>query len=124
MKGDFYVGSTFTYGGVSYRVLAGRYCDGDMIIEFSTDSGQTWHRPHIAHTLILAEFKYYVEENNYPRSDRWKGGQYLLDAITRATADGTGWQAEAERIARQRAAKFQREEEREALWQLRLREAA
>jgi len=98
----FYAGQTFNYKSVEYRVIEGNRCDGDLVLEFRVNG---WHRPTIAHTMILAAFKHQVEENNYGPSgkiSRGQGGQYLLDAITRACKNG--WRLEAEVINQQRIA--------------------
>ena len=61
----FEVGDQFKHGGVEYRVIEGRNAIGDMIMEFRLP-GSDWHRPKIVHSLILTDFKYQVEDNNYP----------------------------------------------------------
>lgn len=99
----FHAGQEFSYAGVQYRVLQGTRCDGDLVIEFSLPPG--WHRPAIAHTLILAEFKYQVEENNYGaegKVQRGQGGWYLLSAIKEAC--DFGWAHVAQRVKDQRLA--------------------
>lgn len=96
----FYAGQEFAHKGVRYRVREGTRCQGDIVLEFCIDG---WYRPHIAHTFILAAFKYQVEENNYGKEGKIKrgfGGAYLLDALKRACVNG--WQLEAEVIEQQR----------------------
>lgn len=74
----FHAGQEFEHCGVRYRIRAGnRRPVGDLIIEFQVVG---WHRPTIAHTLILAAFKYQVEEHNYPRP-HYLGGKKLIDAL-------------------------------------------
>lgn len=102
---NFYSGQSFEYASVRYRVRNGNRCEGDLVIEFSTDGGRSWHRPAIAHTLILIDFKYQVEENNYGALGKIKrgglGGWKLLQAIMAAVSNG--WESEAEKIKRERA---------------------
>lgn len=96
----FYAGQTFAHDGIQYRVLEGTRCKGDLVLEFFLNG---WHRPKIAHTLILAAFKHQVEENNYgPEGQikRAEGGRYLLKSIERACVGG--WQLEAETIQQER----------------------
>lgn len=97
----FAPGQEFEHNGVQYRVLAGYRCEGDMVLEFRVVG---WHRPTIAHSLIAAEFKFQVEENNYGRNGKIKrggrGGWMLVDAIKEACK--YGWGSVAERIAGQR----------------------
>ena len=96
----FYAGQQFERDGIEYRVLPGNRCDGDLVIEFKVNG---WHRPKIAHTMILTAFKFQVEENNYGQSGKVKsgrGGWYLLEKIKRACL--YGWQQEVDAIAQQR----------------------
>jgi len=95
---QFKVGDEFEHRGVRYRVLAGDRTVGDMVLEINIGSG--WYRPTISHTLILAAFKFQVEENNYPRP-RYRGGYKLIAAITEACK--YGWQDVAERIELERS---------------------
>ncbi len=95
----FVAGQEFEFDGVQYRVLAGNRRKGDLVLEFRVVG---WHRPMIAHTLILAAFKFQVEENNYPRP-RFRGGYKLLDAIKEACK--YGWKSVVDRIANERKAK-------------------
>lgn len=107
---NFAVGNNFSDGAFEYRVVAGKNCEGDMIIECRLP-GSGWHRPKISHTLILVNFKFQVEENNYGangKKKRGRGGWYLLEKIRRACLNG--WEVEAEEIARQRAELKKRDE--------------
>lgn len=100
---QFYAGQTFVHDNVSYRILKGNRCDGDLVIEFMVNG---WHRPKIAHTLILENFKFQVEENNYGSNGKIKkgrGGWYLLDSVRSAAMNG--WEDDALKIIRQREEK-------------------
>lgn len=107
-KPVFRVGDVIRDGVITYRVIQGRHCPGDMVIQFTLD-GHNWVTPKISHTLILADFKWQVEENNYGRAGqimRGKGGQKLLDRINYACR--FGWKEAAEITAEERARKEQR----------------
>ena len=98
----FYEGMTFQNHNVTYRVRKGNRCDGDLVIEFKVDG---WYMPPIAHTYILTNFKFQVEENNYGENGKVKkgrGGWYLLDKIRSAAMHG--WQQGADEIIEQREA--------------------
>lgn len=100
MKNDFHVGQTFEHERVLYRVLKGDRCDGDMVIQFSTDAGKNWHQPGIAHLLVLTALKFEVEENNYGKHGKIKramGGRKLLNALSDACYRQP-WPEVAERI--------------------------
>lgn len=86
----------FEHEGVHYRVVSGVNAEGDMILQFRVAG---WHQPRIAHTLILASFKFQVEENNYPRP-KYRGGYKLLDAIKEACR--YGWEGVADRVKLER----------------------
>lgn len=95
----FTVGQRFFYDGIEYEILGGNRCDGDMIIRFRLPGG-AWCTPTIAHSLILLDFKYQVEENNYGENgkiQRASGGWYLIGAVIRALRE-VGWQKKAEEI--------------------------
>jgi hypothetical protein len=101
----FIVGMEFEHGGILYRVLKGNRREGDMVLEFRTVQ-VGWHRPRIAHTMILLDFKYQVEENNYPKP-RYQGGEKLMKAMWYAVLEG--WELQAAEIAQERVALVDRE---------------
>lgn len=99
---NFEAGQFFSYKGVDYRIINGKNGKGDLVIEFRVNGG-AWHRPHIAHTMILTSFKFQVEQNNYGENGsvkKGRGGWYLLDKLKRACIHG--WKQEAECIEKQR----------------------
>lgn len=97
------VGRQWENAGVRYRILAGtRGVNGnDKIIEFSICNCHcgVWHRPTISHAQTLFNFKYEVEENNYPRAHGFDGGIRLLASYIVSFLYGP--QREAERIKRE-----------------------
>lgn len=103
MREPFYAGQEFEHDGVQYRVLAGRHCEGDLVIQFRVAG---WHQPAIAHSLILTDFKFQVEENNYGRNGKIKrgkqGGWYLIEALKSACRPSNGWRIVASRIKNER----------------------
>lgn len=96
---DFQVGNKFQYAGLHYRILPGNRCPGDRVIEFSTDGGKTWHRPAIAHGIIMYEFKCAVEAHNYPHPS-YRGHYKLMNAYAGAIA--RGWRSVAIEIEGER----------------------
>lgn len=113
----FEPGAVFEYGGVCYRVRKGNRCDGDMVIEFCVTG---WHRPTIAHTLILSEFKFQVDHNNYGPNGKirrgGRGGWMLIDAIKEACR--YGWEGVAARIFGERQRAEARRADWDAIWEL------
>ena len=108
-SGKFPVGWTLSKDGIHYRVMLGNRCHGDRVIEIKTDG---WVRPRIAHTLLMADFKYQVEENNYGSGENGSpigkvqcgsGWNYLKWALI--DAFHAGWEAVAARIDREVATK-------------------
>lgn len=98
---QFRAGDEFTFAGVQYRVVRGRRCDGDLILQFRLP-GSDWHTPAIAHTLILTALKWQVEENNYGADGKVKhgqGGWYLFDRITDAALND--WRGAADKTTRE-----------------------
>jgi hypothetical protein len=114
-KPKFYIGQKFERDGVIYRVRAGNRCEGDMVLEFYlVRSG--WHRPTIAHTCILADFKSQVEENNYGQNGRVKkglGALFLQKRIEEAFTGG--WLVAANRTAQEVRVKQEERERIESL---------
>lgn len=103
----FPVGWKFTKDGIHYRVVVGERprCEGDRVIDIKTDG---WVRPKIEHTLLMADFKYHVEENNYGsgkngspvggvmRASGWQKLKWaLIDTFS------AGWETVAARIDRE-----------------------
>jgi hypothetical protein len=116
VRSEFKIGDTWTVGNIRYRVVAGTRCAGDKVLQFSTgyyddSSVLRWCTPPISHTLILVNFKFEVEENNYGANGRvviGQGGKYLLDRILSSSV--LGWRAVADKIAEQVAAKARRDQ--------------
>lgn len=97
----FYAGQEFEFDGVQYRILPGNRCRDDLVLEFRVVG---WHRPKIAHTLILCDFKFQVEQNNYGpngKIQKARGGWYLIDAI-KSACHRNGWRVVANRIENER----------------------
>lgn len=95
---EFYPGLEFSHHGCEYRVIDGRNCQDDMIIQFRLP-GSEWYTPPIAHILILFEFKAIVEENNYGPNGKVKKdgrGKFKLFEVAKNVINGnTHWKYEA-----------------------------
>ena len=91
----FKAGMTIECDNVEFEILKGDNCDGDMRIRiriWGPKGPSEWHTPRMSLMMILAAFKYAVEENNYGpengKIQRGDGGEYLLERLNYAMRTG------------------------------------